>query len=73
MASLFFLPFPAQLDFWNCGSGRGEEPGGERGFPPDSDPFSNAESEENHACSSRAKHQKGSHGKTDSLKMLTDH
>src|SRR5262245_20097221 len=43
MASLFFLPFPAQLDFWNRGSGRGEEPGGEKGFPPDSDPFGAAE------------------------------
>jgi hypothetical protein len=32
MDSWFFLPFPAVLDLWNRGSGRGEEPGGAKGF-----------------------------------------
>jgi len=37
---MFFLPFsPAELLFWNCGSGRGEEPSGGKCPPPDSDPF----------------------------------
>ena len=41
MPSWFSLPFPrAVLDLWNRGSGRGEEPGGARRPPPDSDPFS---------------------------------
>src|SRR5919197_654599 len=35
--------FPAQLILWNCGSGSGEEPSGERSAPPDSDPFSEGE------------------------------
>jgi hypothetical protein len=27
--SSFFLSLPAEFGFWNCGSGRGEEPSGE--------------------------------------------
>src|SRR5882724_819117 len=43
------LPFfsPLHLDFCGCGSGRGEEPGGAKVRPPDSDPFSNVEFRKN--------------------------
>src|SRR4029453_15124870 len=42
-----FFSFPAELDFWNCGSGRDEEPSGAKGPPPDSDPFNDAEYRKN--------------------------
>src|SRR5262245_10417172 len=55
MDSWFFLPFvsPAPVvHSSSCGSGRDEEPSGDKSPPPDSDPFSDAESGENNGCQS---------------------
>jgi len=39
--------FPAELFFWGCGFGGDEEPSGGKYPPPDSNPFSTAESGKN--------------------------
>jgi len=44
---LHSLLFPAQLFHWNNGSGRDEEPSGEKS-PPDQNPVSDAEPNENY-------------------------
>jgi hypothetical protein len=47
-----FFSLLALIEF-GCGSGRGEEPSGERSAPPDSDPINNAKFEKKFACWSR--------------------
>ena len=45
-----FLSVPARSDCCDCGSGRGEEPSGEKFHRPGSDPFNDAKFGENLNC-----------------------